>query len=153
MFSLVAAVVFKIITKPLIHWNFPSLFNEDQGESYVPACRIISIKNVLYVWTGCESQPLSLFFCKKCANRLCREKSIYLGGKRGDAACRSSAWQFLIWAPAENARFNSAEKTEFPYCFLQFSLEIRFIWENSFVTTWTIESVLFGLALCFILAN
>lgn len=61
MFSLVAAVVFKIITKPLKRWNFPSLFNEDQGESYVPACRIISSTSLLCLHSVGKLAVISAF--------------------------------------------------------------------------------------------
>lgn len=53
MLSLVAAVQLQTVTKSLKCWNFPSLFNEDQGEGYVPACRIISSTSVLSIYAQC----------------------------------------------------------------------------------------------------
>lgn len=82
MFSLVAAVVFKIITKPLKCWNFPSPFNEDQGESYVPACRIISITSLLCLHSVGKLAVISVFLTETCELTVLGEEDLS-GRKKG----------------------------------------------------------------------
>lgn len=76
MLSLVAAVVLQIITKPLKCWNFPSLFNEDQGESYVTACRIISSVSLLYLYSLWKSGVIFVFLEETCEPILSGEEHL-----------------------------------------------------------------------------
>lgn len=74
MLSLITTVELQIITKSLKRWNFPSLFNEDQGEGYVPACRIISSVSSLSICAQCVE--VTRYLCFSRGSRHCREKRI-----------------------------------------------------------------------------
>lgn len=84
MLSLVAAPALKIITKALEWWNFPSPLNGDQGQSYVPACRIIGSASLLSVCTHWVEVGCYLYFLEEMS-QFCQHRSGW-----GDASARAA---------------------------------------------------------------
>lgn len=141
MLSLVAALPLKIITKALKQWNFPSLLTGDQGEPYVPTCRITGSASLLSVYTQCVEVGCYLVFSRG------NEPVLWGEERLGWCFCKSS-WVRVTAFDLGSSRkcsvwYSSFVRQKFivPKLFLSFSIfEILLNWEKKIVLSFSTHS-------------